>query len=178
MIKNIAKMAIMLVLAMILTAGAGVAQTKGGGFAPVGLYTGLETGDGTFEPVSATHYGNTFVLNSFGEWESYHLTVSLDYSTNTFVPNSWIARGGSWSLVVIRDNQYAGTLYGRVISGEVSLLADQNGDFSSKRTQINLQATGGQGIFAGRERESIGGVYDTITNLRTSETTGNVEFNF
>jgi hypothetical protein len=148
MIKNIAKMAMMLVLAMILTAGAGVAQTKGGSLAPVGLYTGLETNDGTFEPASATHYGNTFVLNSFGEWESYHLTVSLDYSMNTFVPNSWIARGGNWSLVVIRDNQYAGTLYGRVISGEVSLVADQRSKWRLRR--FEFQANTNQ--FAGDRR--------------------------
>lgn len=178
MTKQIAKIAMMLILAVGLTAGAAAAQNKDGGFAPVGIYTGIETAAGTLDPFSATRYGDSFVLNSFGEWESHHLTVSLDHSTDQIVPNNFIVTGGTWSLIVIRDNQYAGTLYGKVSTGSVSLITDGNGEEVSKQVQINLSSTGGLGIFAGRKDETISGVYNATTDLRSKETQANVNFNF
>lgn len=178
MSKHIANIAIMLVLIVVLTVGAATAQNKDGDFAPVGFYTGIETAEGTPDWFWAMHYGDTFVLNSAGEWESHHLTVSLDHSLIQYVPNNFIVTGGTWSLVVIRDNQYAGTLYGKVSTGEVNLITDGDGKEVSKQVQITLISTGGLGIFAGRKNKEISGVYHATTDLRTKETRGNVNFNF
>lgn len=179
MTKQIAKITMMLVLTIGLLAGAATAQNKGDdGVAPVGIYTGIETAEGTLDQLSNTRYGDTFVLNSFGEWESHHLTVSLDYSTSPFVPNNFIVASGTWSLVVIRENQYAGTLYGKVLTGGVSLITNSDGEEVSKQVQINLSSTGGLGIFADRKSETISGVYNATTDLQTKETRGNVNFNF
>jgi hypothetical protein len=179
MTKQITKMMLMLVLAIGLTAGAATAQIKGGGsFAPVGIYTGTETAEGTYDQLSQIQYGDTFVMNSFGEWESYHLTVSLNYSTSQFVPNNFIVAGGTWSLVVVRDNQYAGTLYGEVQSGSVNLTANSSGEIIAKQVQVNLRSNGGLGLFPRKDNETISGVYSATTDLRSKETTGNASFNF
>ncbi|HEY0458751.1 MAG TPA: hypothetical protein VGC97_06320, partial [Pyrinomonadaceae bacterium] len=126
MIKQLTKIAMMLVLAVVSTVGAATTQNKGS-IAGASIYTGSETAEGTFEPISAKRYGNTFVLDSFGEWESYHLTASLDYSTNSLFPNNLIVAGGTWSVVIIRDNQYAGTVYGKIVGGAITLMENQKG---------------------------------------------------
>ena len=174
---QITKIATMLVLVVGLMTSAAFAQKKdGGGFAPVGFYTGFETASGTMEPTSGVNYGNTFVMNSHGEWETHHLTISVDYSVNQFVPNSFVVTGGSWSLVIFRDNTYTGTLYGKVSGGSVLLTTNNNGD-PSKQTNMSLQATGGLGVFAGvftgRGSKEITVVYEASTNLRSGETSGN-----
>jgi hypothetical protein len=177
--KQMTKLMVTAVFAIGLMASAATAQEiTGGGFAPVGIYTGTETAEGTFDLLSAQHYGNTFVMNSFGEWESYHLTVSLDYSTNQFVPNSFIVTGGTWSLVVIRDNQYAGTVYGSVQSGSVNLVANNGGDIVSKQVQVDLRSTGAFGSLRRKNNEIISGVYNATSDLRSHETFGNASFNF
>lgn len=179
MIKQITKITMIMMLAVGLTASAARAQKiSGGGFAPVGLYSGMETKPGTSEPANSMIYGNSFVLNSFGEWETHHMTISLDYSTNSFNPNDLIVTGGSWSLVVVRENQYAGTLYGEVQTGSVNLITDENGEEISKQVRVNLKADGGLGIFAGRGNKDISGVYDMTTDLRSKETSGNATFSF
>jgi len=161
-----------------VSAAAAQSRDSGNGLAPVGIYTGVETSPGICDAMSGMCHGNTFVLNSYGEWEIHHLTVSLNYSTNQFVPNNFIVSGGSWSLVIYRDNVYAGTLYGEVQTGSVRLITDGNGEETSKRVQASLLATGGLGMFAGKESENISGVYDATTNLRSSETTGSLYFPF
>ena len=177
MTKQMTKMMMMLVLAIGLTAGAATAQIKGsGGFGPVGIYTGTETAEGTFDMLSQVHYGNTFVMSSFGEWESYHLTLALNYSTNQLFPTNFIVTGGTWSLVVIRDNQFAGTLYGEVQAGSLSFT--ENGGISSKNVQVNLRSTGGSGLLQSKANNSISGVYTAVTNVRSKETNGNASFNF
>jgi hypothetical protein len=178
MTKQLIKM-MMLVLAIGLTASAATAQVKNnGGFAPVGFYAGIETADGTLDQISAIRYGNNFVLNSFGEWETYHLMVSLDYTTNQIVPNNFIVTGGSWSLAIVRDNQYAGTLYGDVQTGSVNLTTNDNGETVSKQMQVNLRSIGGFGIFAGRAGKNISGAYNATTDLRSKETRGTTNFGF
>ena len=179
MTKQMTKIAMMMILAIGLMAGAATAQNKDGdGFAPVGFYSGIETAQGTFDPISQIRYGNSFVLNSYGEWETHHLTVSLNYSTNQFIPNNYIVTGGSWSLVVFRDNQYAGTLYGEVQTGSVNLITNTNGEEVSKQVQVNLRSTGGLGTFQRKGNENISSVYRTTTDLRSMATQGNANFNF
>lgn len=179
MTKKMTKIAMMMVLAIGLMVNAAAAQKiNGDGFAPVGIYTGIETAQGTFDQISGVRYGDTFVMNSFGEWESYHLTVSIDYSTSPFVPNNFLVTGGTWSLVVIRENQYAGTLYGEVQSGGVNLITNSDGEEVSKQVQISLRSTGGLGSLQRKGEENISGVYNAITELRSMETTGNANFNF
>ena len=179
MIKQITKIAMIMMLAVGLMASAARTQkTSGGSFAPVGLYTGMETKAGTIEPASSVIYGNSFVLNSFDEWPTHHLTVSLNYSTNSFNPIDLIVTGGSWSLVVVRENQYAGTLYGEVQTGTVNLIKNDSGTEVSKQVQVNLNADGGLGTFAGRVGKDISGVYNMMTDPRSKAPPGNATFNF
>src|SRR5687767_11980638 len=105
----------------VCAAGTVSAQVRNnGGVIGVGLYTGVESAAGTCEMSVAMCYGNTYVLNSFGEWESHHLTVSLNYFNSLPAGgNGFTVTGGNWSLVVMRENQYAGTLYGEVKDGSI-----------------------------------------------------------
>ncbi len=169
----------MMVLAIGLTASAATAQNKNGGdFAPVGIYIGTETTEGKCDIVSEMCYGNSFVLNSYGEWETHNLTVSLNYSTNQFVPNNYIVTGGSWSLTVIRDNKDTGTLYGEIQGGSLTISRDLKSGEVTKRISINLNSTGGLGIFEGKESKDISGVYNATTDMVSKETRGNANFTF
>ncbi len=177
--KQISKTMMMLALVIGLTAVAVTAQKiTGGGFAPVGHYTGIETAPGTPVVANSMNYGNTFVLQSFGEWETHHLTVTLNYSNNSIIANDFIVTGGSWSLVITRENQYVGTLYGVVETGSLSVIVDGNGEAVSKSVYANLSATGGMGIYNGRASQNISGIYNMNTDLRSNITSGNASYTF
>jgi hypothetical protein len=145
-------------------------------FGPTGIYTGVETSEGTLDQLGGMKWGNSFALNSFGEWESSHLTVSVNYSINQFNPNGgFIVTGGTWSLVVVRNNQYFGTINGEVSGGTVSLITDEKmGLVIARQTQVDLQATGALGSFQTREIKELNGVLNATTDLlrRSKETTG------
>src|SRR5687768_1010107 len=98
MAKQISKITMMLVLAIGLAAGAATAQVKGSGIAPVGFYTGEEIDAGKCSRSSPPIcYGNAFALTSFGEWETYHLTVSIDYIAGGINPKEGFpVIEGSW----------------------------------------------------------------------------------
>ena len=51
-------------------------------------------------------------MRSKGEWETKHLTVSLNYQCYKNFFDSCDIFGGTWSLVVYSGTEYAGTLYG------------------------------------------------------------------
>jgi hypothetical protein len=178
MSTQITKKAAMLVLVIGLTVSWATAQKNTGGAVPVGTYNGVQSEAGTCLVIVETCYGNTFVLASHGEWESHHLTVSLNYSQEQFVPHTFVVAGGSWSMVVIREGQYAGTLFGEVASGDVSFETVGNGDPVSKRARLVLAANGGSGIFDKQGFARIGGVFDMTTDLRSQETTGIASFTF
>ena len=179
--KQMTKIAMMLILVIGLSAGAAKAQS------PVGFYTGVETAPGTCEAsISVCFgnisvcYGNTFVLNSFGRWEeSSHLTISLDYVNTPNRDGSGMGiTGGSWSLAVFRDNQYFGTLYGRVESGNIIVIKDSRGEEVSRQVKATLISTGGLGTFNATEFEKIRGELSVISDLRTGVTQGTARFNF
>lgn len=160
-------------------AGAVSAQVRNGGsgITGVGLYTGTETAAGTCEmAVTATCFGNSFVLNSFGEWESHHLTVSLNYFNSLPAGgNGFAVTGGNWSLVVVRDNQYAGTLYGEIKDGSIVFPPADEVSFT-KITTLTLQATGGLGIFKENRRKKIIGELKITTELNSRETSGRLDW--
>ena len=176
MTKQMTKIAMMVVLTVGLMASVATAQNRGGGFIPAGIFNGVETSEGKCNTVSAMCYGDTFVLTSYGEWETHQLTISVNYSLNTYIPNNFIATGGTWSLLVIRDNQLVGTLYGEVRTGSVNIITDNNGEAVSKQVRANLLSTGGLGIFAGKENKNIFGVYEAMTDSRSKETAGSLYF--
>ena len=173
--RQMTEIAMMLILVFGLSASVAKAQIASG------FYTGAETAPGTCEPSTSVCYGNTYVLNSFGEWESSHLTVSLDY---VGIPNrngsGMGIVGGNWSLVVFRDNQYFGTLYGRVETGNIILITDSpSGEEVSKRqVQATLISTGGLGTVNGKEFENIRAELTAISDLRSGEAQGTADFNF
>lgn len=174
--KQITNIATMLIMAVCILASAVTAQNKdGSGIAPVGVYTGIETMEGTLDPSDAIRFGNSFVLNSFGEWESHHLSVSMDYSNASINSRSLMVTGGSWSLVVVRDNQYFGTLYGDIQSGSVSLVG-RKGELVEKQVQAILRATGGTGAFDSRKFQIASIVYAMTTNIRSGQSTGSASF--
>lgn len=149
------------------------------GVGPVGFYTGIESASGTCEMrVTSTCFGNTYVLNSFGEWESHHLTVSLNYfNSQPSGGNGFAVTGGNWSLVVIRENQYAGTLYGEIMNGSI-IYPTTDDEKSKKITEVNLQATNGLGIFKNKRRKKITGTLKMTTDLNSRETTGRLDLTF
>ncbi len=185
MIKQMTKIAAIIILAIGLITSA-AAQTKTNGILAQSIpFTGIETAKGTYEPMTDKFYGNSFVLNNFGESETHLLTVSLDYScsldylgkqceSNSHFP----VTSGSWSLVVFRNNVYVGTLYGKVSGGAIDAVTNRNGEPGFRQMQINLQATGGSGGFAGKGRTNISGIYETITEASSNQTTGNINFTF
>lgn len=175
---TLTRMVAIIVLAVGLVTNTAMAQSKGGpGISPAGHYTGVESSAGTMEPSTGIRYGNTLVLNSLSKLETRHLTISLDYSTNQFVPNNFIVTGGSWSLVVIREGAYFGTLYGNVSSGSV-LVSDNNNGEQTQVTQVTLQAIGGLGEFDGKKAVYLGGVSEMTTDLRSGQANGIANFNF
>ena len=80
-------------------------------------------------------------------------------------------------MVIVRENQYAGTLYGDIRSGNLSLVTNNAGDQISKRVQVQLTSNGGFGAFAGRAGTGVAGVYDMSTDARSKETNGTARFN-
>lgn len=154
------------------------AQVKGSGndVVEVGPVTGVESAAATCEMSVAMCFGNTYVLNSFGEWESHHLTVSLNYFNS--LPNGgfgFTVTGGNWSLVVMRENQYAGTLYGKVTSGSI-VYPPTDEEKSKKIINVDLQATGGLGIFKKKSRKKIKATLEMSANLSSGEISGRLTF--
>lgn len=140
------------------------------------LYTGIESAAGTCEMMfTATCYGNTFVLNSFGKAETRHLTVSLNYFNS--LPNGgngFAILGGTWSLVVIRDGQYVGTIYGDVKDGSIVFPQNEN-EPSAKITTATLRITGGLGSFETRRRKKTSVTLNLSTHLTSRQTTGHLD---
>lgn len=186
--KQITKIAAIITLAIgFLTTDAAAQQQSiaNDDSAPITSLTGIETAKGTFDPMSNMFYGNSFVLNSFDKSETQHLTISLDYSCALdcfYVPcqasSHLPVSGGSWSLVIYRDNVYAGTLYGRVAGGTIDVETDRDGEPSFRRTQLKLEATGGLGRFAFGRNTIISGVYEATTDARSTQTTGSIDLAF
>ncbi len=183
MIKQMTKIATIIILAIgLLTSAAAQGKTNGDLVQIIPL-TGIETAKGTYEPMTNMFYGKSFVLNNLGESETHLFTVSLDYSNSLAywcepcdALNSFTVTGGSWSLVVFRNKVYAGTLYGKVSGGTIDAVMNRNGEPGFRQMQINLQATGGLKSFAGESSATISGVYETITDTSSNETTGNITF--
>lgn len=152
------------------------AQNKIGiDFSAATVYNGLETSAGTVDHISGYRYGNTFVLTATGEYDSRHLTVSLN-SQEMFVGVG--VTGGAWSLTVIRDGVYLGTIYGEVMSGDIENIVDEKGDIVGKRTRIDLQATGGTSNLDTDEIRKLHGSFDMRTDSGTLETNAIAKFNF
>lgn len=178
--KTIINLAGIIILTVGMMAGAASAQNiDGGGIAPSGFYTGIETDKGTCETSGEKCYGDTFVLNSYGEWDTRHLTIAVNYlNIGNRNGGGFSVTGGSWSLVVFDQNGYAGTLYGKVLEGSIVHFSNQDGEIVSKQVRVNLRSTGGLGIFKGKAGENIPGVYQASTNLPSGETSGNAVFTF
>ena len=168
-----------LIFALTVVAISAQVRSNGNGVIGVGLVTGVESAAATCEMSVATCYGNTYVLNSFGEWESYHLTVSLNYFNSMPAGGNGLAvAGGNWSLVVMRENQYAGTLYGEIKDGSIVFPAADDSPPKEKIITLNLQATGGLGIFKDRRRKKIAGMLKMTTDFNSRETIGRLDLNF
>ena len=131
------------------------------------VFDGVESTKGTLDQLSGVQYGNTFVLKSSDEFGSRYLTVSINHQP-TFKRN--VVIGGAWSLVVIGEKGYSGTIYGDVVSGKITNMTDEKGNVIVKQTLIKLIATGATGNF--EQYKEIAGNMQILTALDTLETKG------
>ena len=181
MTKQMIKIAAMIILAIGLTTSA-AAQSVLTRIIPL---TGIETAQGTFNPLTNIVYGNSFVLSNIAEPETHLFTISLDYSCaldnlgeqcagSTHFP----VTGGSWSLVVFHNNEYSGTLFGKVSGGAIDIVKNNDGKPDFRQMQIDLKATGGLKSFAGEKSANISGGYEAVTDTSSGQTTGNFYYTY
>ncbi|MFN0140296.1 MAG: hypothetical protein ACKVQW_09445 [Pyrinomonadaceae bacterium] len=177
MTKQMTNIAMMMVLAMGLMTSAAMAQ-KGDDVAPVGLYTGVQTNEGILDPASGMTRGNSFVLNSYGEWETHQLTISIDYQPG-IAPNNFTVSGGSFSLLIFRDGELVEAVYGAVRGGSVAIITDENNEPSAKQVSVMLSSGGSLGKDGKKDKE-ISGSYNAITDLnsRQHQTSGSLSMAF
>lgn len=172
------KMAMMIVSGLVLLTSAVSARNEIGNHAAKGfVYDGLETSAGNQDPVSGFHYGNTFMLASVVEGESRYLNVSVN-SRQMFKGVG--VTGGAWSVAVFSDGAHLGTVYGEIVSGEIRDIITEKGELIGKETLMDLQATGGTGIFNNEWGEGIKGTLIMTTDLltKTKRTTAIETLNF
>lgn len=166
--KQMTKIAMMVVLAIGLTASAATAKNEIRDYLAKGfLYEGVETSAGNQDPVSGFQYGTTYVLSSLGEVESRYMTVSVNSRERRFIGVR--VTGGAWSVAVFRDGAHVGTVYGEVISGDIQQIINKEGELIGKQTQIDLKGTGGTGIFDNEESQEINGSLNMTTDLLTKK---------
>lgn len=168
MTKQMTKIAMIMVLAIGLMTSSAMAQKTddNGGVAPVGIYTGIQTDEGILDPASGMTRGNTFSLNSSGESERHHLTISIDYQA-AFVPDNFIVTGGSWTLLIFRNDGLDEVLYGEVRGGSVVLISEAKGEPSAKQVSVMLISTAILGVDDTKQEKQMSGVYDAITDLNS-----------
>jgi hypothetical protein len=154
---------------LVLVLGAGSVHAQ---FAPGMIFNGVETAQGVFDPLTGTRWGNTFILNSHGEWETKHLTLAINYFENSFNPTSPMEiTGGSWSLVFFHEGAYAGTVYGEVTAGSVVFAEGDPKRASkpaSKLATVHLKTFSGLGIFENGRHEGFDSIIHVNTNLTRS----------
>ena len=173
--NQIIKIAMMIILAAGLMTATVSAQNKlGGDISAATIYNGIETSEGTRDHLSGFQYGNTFVMTGTGEYDSLHLTVSIN-SQEMFQGVG--VTGGAWSLVVFRG-VYLGTIYGEVMSGDIENITDKEGKIIGKQTRITLRATGGTGNLDTDEILKLNGSFDMKTDSLSKETTAIAKLNF
>ena len=183
MTKQMIKIAAMIILAIGLTTSA-AAQSKTEFGLPQSIpLTGMETAAGTYDPLTNIVYGNSFALENLGDSETHFFTVSLDYSRTVDyscehcdIVSRYPVTDGLWSLAVFRNNDYVGTLFGKVAGGAIDAITASGQEQVYRQMQINLEATGGLGIFAGRKSANISGVYEGVTEIISNQASGNITF--
>ncbi len=181
MIKQMTKIAAMIILAIGLTTNAAAQNKTEFDLLQYIPLTGIETAQGTYDPLTNMVYGNSFVLNNFEGSETHLFTISLDYSRTVDYScehcdalSRFPVTGGSWSLVVFRNNVYTGTLFGKISGGAIDAVTANGDEPVFRQMQVDLQATGGLKSFAGSRSTRISGVCETITDTSSNQTTGNI----
>lgn len=148
-------------------------------FIPTDSYIGIESAAGTCQTATTMScYGNTFVLTGTSEAETRHLTVSLNYSN--YLPNcenNFVISGGTWSLVVMREGKYAGTLYGNVTDGSIAFPIMEN-ESDKKLIYVNLQITGELGSFENKRRKENLAWLNLTTSSASRQTAGHLFLTF
>jgi len=67
------------------------------------------------------------------------------------------------------DGAHVGTVYGEVVSGDIQKIINKKGELISMQTRIDLQGTGGTGIFDNEESQKINGSLNMTTDLLTKK---------
>lgn len=169
----------MIALLVAFTASSAAAQNDNTGtLIPADNYSGVESAAAVCEPMASVCYGNTFVLANISESETRHLTVSLNYPN--VLPNGTngsFAVNGTWSLVVVREGKYIGTLYGKVTDGTIDYPAIEY-ESDKKLTLLKLQMTGGLGGFEKSRRAKTFALLNLATSFNTRQTSGTLILDF
>ncbi|MFN0138995.1 MAG: hypothetical protein ACKVQW_02765 [Pyrinomonadaceae bacterium] len=170
------KVTMMIVCAAVLLTGAASANDEIRDYHAKGFfYDGAETSAGNQDPVSGLRYGNTYVLSSVGEVESRYMTVSVN-SREMLI--GFGVTGGAWSVSVFRDGAHVGTVYGDIMSGDIQDIIGKKGVPSGRQTRIDLQGTGGTGIFDHEGSREIYGSLIMSTDLFSKRTSALDTLNF
>lgn len=108
---------------------------------------------GDIEFVTGTTYGSTFYGQTVGDVSGF-MFVSMNYTSLQAPPADMISEGtaggvsqvtgGSWSKLIFIKGEYVGSVYGRVVGGELVWSANKRGT----TTNINLQLTADDGTEA------------------------------
>jgi len=181
MIKEMTKIAAIIIFAIGLTTSASAQSKPEFDLLQYIPLTGIETAQGTYDPLTNMVYGNSFVLNNLEGAETHLFTISLDYSRTVDyscehcdIVSRYPVTGGSWSLIVFRNNDYSGTLFGKVSSGAIDAVIASGEGPGFRQMQVDLQATGGLKSFAGSRSARMSGVFEAITDINSNQTTGNI----
>lgn len=129
--------------------------------------TGIQSAEGLDESFNDVRSGNTFVLSGGDESVSVHLTISMNYTSATpdLVMGNKIV-GGTWTLIVYKNDVYFGTLYGDVSGGEISWKTDGRDNFISRQTDVKFAIAGGLDGYEYREEESV--ISENILSITTN----------
>lgn len=169
-------MTMMIVWAAVLLTGAVSASDEIRDYHAKGfLYDGVETSAGNQDPVSGFRYGTTYVLSGSGEVESRYMTVSIN-SREMLI--GLAVTGGAWSVSVFRDGMHVGTVYGDITSGDIQDMIGKKGVPFGKQTRVDLQGTGGTGIFDHVGSQGIYGSLIMSTDLFSKRTSALETLNF
>jgi hypothetical protein len=142
------------------------------------LYSGVESAAGTLEPLSSISYNNTYVLTRIEKHESHYLTVSLNHFSA--IPDGIVGSrimGGAWSLVVTRDGQYVGTVFGDVMGGSIDF-TDLDYKRPKKLSKAILSVTGWMGLFEVKSRKKIIGKLNLTTDVNFRKTKASLDLTF
>lgn len=130
---------------------------------------GIQNTPGLYDGVNNKCWGNGFVMTGGNKEISTYLTVSMDYVDG--LPNPDFGNNivnGTFSLVVYRNNEYVGVLFGEIPTGTINWKRNPYGDreslIISRTTEAKFRILGG---FDGYKK--VGPQEDSLIFMATTQ---------